>query len=136
MSAPAAPGAGDGAQKPKLLVIDDEPKLCQMLAGFFTHRGYEVRSVNRGEEALALASVYRPHVVLLDLLMPGMNGVDTLRELKRLAPPPKIVMLSAATLDDVAQGAIKLGADAFISKPLKLDDLEHLVSAFWPAMRR
>lgn len=119
----------------RVLVIDDEPKLCQMLAGFFTHRGYEVRTVSRGEEALALAMIFRPHVVLLDLLMPGMNGIDTLKELKGLSPRPKIVMLSAATLEDVAHGAIKLGADAFMSKPLKLAELEHLVSAFWPAKR-
>lgn len=122
----------ESSQRPvRLLIVDDDTQICQMFSRYLSLKGYEVRSVNRGEEALALATVFQPQVVLLDLLMAGMSGVDTLKRLKQLTPPPKVIMLSGANTDDVAHGAIQLGADAFVTKPVKLPELEHLLSAFW-----
>lgn len=122
----------DGAAR-RLLICDDEPRICNVLTQYFTLKGYEVRSVNRGEEALALLDVFQPNVVLLDLLMPGMTGVDTLKNLKQRQPGIKVIMLSAADHQDVAQGAIQLGADSYMCKPASLPQLEHLVNGFWPA---
>ncbi len=117
----------------RLLICDDEPKICSLLTQYFTLKGYEVRAVNRGEEALALADIFQPSVVLLDLLMPGMTGVDTLKDLKQQHPCIKVIMLSAADHQEVAQGAIQLGADSYMCKPANLLQLEHLVNGFWPA---
>ena len=117
----------------RLLVCDDEKKICSLLAQYFTLKGYEVRSVNRGEEALALVDVFQPGVVLLDLLMPGMTGVETLKGLKQYHPGIKVIMLSAADHQDVARGTIQLGADFYMCKPANLTQLEHLVNGFWPA---
>ena len=72
---------GQQRRKRKLLIIDDERKLCAVLTQYFSLKGYEVRSVCRGEEALALLNAFPPDVVLLDLLMPGMSGIDTLKAL-------------------------------------------------------
>ena len=120
----------------RLLVIDDEQKICGLLVQYFSLKGYEVRSVSNGEEALALADIFQPNVVLLDLLIPGMSGVDLLKRLKQLCPPPKVIMLSAADLPDVAQGALQLGADSYVCKPPDLPQLERLVHGIWPSTRR
>jgi len=126
------PGAGPGM---KLLIIDDEQKICELLSKYFSLKGYETRAVSRGEEAVVLAKVYQPDVVLLDLLMPGLGGVETLKQLKQLQPAPKVIMVSAADHQDVAQGAIKLGADAFVCKPPSLPELERLINGYWPSAK-
>lgn len=128
---PGHPEGREVAQR-KLLIVDDEEKICHLLAEYFSLKGYEVRTVLRGEEALALAPAFHPDVVLLDLLLPGMDGVNTLKHLKQLTPAPKVLMLSAADHEDVGKGALALGADFYICKPVNLHDLEHLVSGFYP----
>ena len=130
---PHSPPTSPASASRRLLICDDEQKICHILSQYFTLKGYEVRAVNRGEEALALVEVFRPNVVLLDLLMPGMTGVDTLKGLKQRHPHIKVIMLSAADHQDVAQGAIQLGADSYMCKPASLPQLEHLVNGFWPA---
>jgi len=120
----------------KLLIIDDEQKICHLLGQYFSMKGYEVRTVYRGEEAVALVSAFHPDVVLLDLLMPGMSGVDTLRRLKQLHPTPRVIMLSAADDQEVAEGALKLGADCYICKPPNLRELERLVNGLGPSQKR
>ena len=120
----------------KLLIVDDEQKICQVLAQYFSMKGYEVRTVCRGEEAVALLSAFQPNVVLLDLLMPGISGIDTLKKLKQLVPSLRIIMLSAADHHDVAEGALKLGADCYVCKPPNLRELERLVNGFWPSEKR
>ena len=122
-----------GNHSRKVLVCDDEQGICYVLTQYFALKGYEVRAVNRGEEALALVDVFHPNVVLLDLLMPGMTGVETLKDLKQHHPAIRIIMLSAADDQDVAHGAISLGADSYVCKPPNLSHLEHLVKGFWPA---
>ena len=130
--ASAQANGSNGAPR-RLLIVDDEEKICRLLSQFFSLRGYEIRTVSRGEEALALATAFHPDVVLLDLLMPGMSGVDTLKELKQLTPVPKVLMLSGADHEEVAQGALQLGADFYICKPPDLSQLEHLVNGFHPS---
>ena len=119
----------------KLLIVDDEPKSGQALERYFSIKGFEVRAVMSGEEALALAPMFQPHVVLLDLLMPGKNGVDTLKEFKAAYPAIRVIMLSGADLDDVVQGALKLGADSYVCKPPDLVQLERLINGYWPSRK-
>ncbi len=116
----------------KLLIVDDEEKICRMLAQYFSLKGFEVRSVQRGDEAIALAAVFQPHIVLLDLLMPGLNGAETLKQLRQLSPAPRVVMMSAANHEDVGKGALTLGADFYLSKPLDLSKLDFLISGLCP----
>ena len=130
-----APPELSGAHPRRLLVCDDEQKICSLLTQYFVLKGYEVRAVNRGDEALALVDVFQPSVILLDLLMPGMTGVETLKALKQQHPGIKVVMLSAADQQEVAQGAIQLGADSYMCKPANLTQLEYLVNGFWPAAK-
>ncbi|MBI3319942.1 MAG: response regulator [Candidatus Omnitrophica bacterium] len=119
----------------RILVVDDEVKLCQVLVQYFAYKGYEVRAVQRGDEALALADAFHPHVVLLDLLMPGMDGIATLKALKQLTPSPRVLMVSVADHEEVAKGALNLGADFYLCKPINLAELEHLVNGFYPPQK-
>ena len=124
----------DGEQpRHRLLVVDDEPKICHTLSGYFEHHGFEVRTVLRGEEAFALLDVFHPDVVLLDILMPGMDGIEALKRLKRICPSTKVIMLTAVNHDEVVKGALKLGADFYVTKPVNFSNLEHLVSGFLPS---
>lgn len=118
----------------KLLIVDDEEKVCHLLEQFFAHKGYTVRAVCGGDEAVALAGIFHPHVVLLDLLMPGMDGVETLKRLKALRPMPKVLMVSAVNHTEVIKGALALGADFYVCKPVNLGELERLVHLFSPPL--
>jgi len=125
----------NGSQR-RLLIVDDEPKLRRVLMDYFTLKHYEVRVSVRGDEALVLAGIFQPHVVLLDLLMPGLDGIATLKALKQLSPAPKVLILSGADHTDVVQGALELGADFYVCKPPQLAELEHLVDGFCPSSAR
>lgn len=129
---PARDGSSPGIVHRKLLVVDDEEKIRHLLAEYFTLKGYEVWIACRGEDAVALTRAYQPDVVLLDLLMPGLSGVDTLRLLKQLTPSPRVLMLSAADHEEVVQKVLSLGADFYVCKPVNLVQLEHLVNGFAP----
>ena len=120
----------------KLLVVDDEEKIRHVLSEYFTFKGYEVRTACRGEDAVALMSAFSPDVVLLDLLMPGMSGVETLKALKNLAPAPRVLILSVADHEEVVQEVLRQGADFYVCKPLNLAQLEHLVKGIFPANGR
>ena len=124
---------GHAGVRRRLLVVDDEVKLCRLLGDYFTMKGYEVRTVCRGEEALALVNIFSPDVVLLDLLMPGISGIDTLKGLKQRSPSPKVIMLSSADHEEVVKGALNLGADFYVCKPADLHQLEVLVNGFCPS---
>ena len=122
--------------KRRILIVDDEPKICEMLTRYFSLKGYDARSVCSGEEAFALATAFQPHIVLLDLLMPGTSGVEVLKHFKQQPQAPRVIMLSAADHANVAEGALKLGADSYVCKPPDLAQLERLVSGFWPSTTR
>ena len=121
------------AGKHRLLIVDDEPKVAEMLVHMFTAKGYDAIAVGRGEDALALTDAFRPQTVLLDLLLPGMSGIDILKQLKQLSPPPRVIVVSGADLDEVVQGALRLGADAYVVKPVDVAKIEQLITGVWPS---
>ena len=108
----------------KLLVVDNEKEICDFLKTFFEERDFEVSTANSGEEALAVAENIKPHLVLLDIHMPGMDGMTTLRELKKKYSGLKVIMVTAIETRDKIEEAIRLGADNYITKPLSLEYLE------------
>lgn len=116
----------------KLLVVDDEEKICHLMREYFSQKGFEVRAVCRGDEAVALATVFQPDVVILDLLMPGLNGAETLKQLKSMQRIPKVIMFSAADHEDVSRGALALGADFYVCKPADLRQIEILINSVCP----
>ena len=109
---------------PKIMVVDDELEICAFLKSFFEERMYEVIVATSGEEALRKVEKERPQVILLDLKMPGRDGIEILKELKQKYPKTKVIMVTAVETSDKIEQAIRLGADNYITKPLSLEYLE------------
>jgi len=107
----------------KLLVVDDEKDVCSFVENFFSVRGFRVFCANSGEEACRIAEREDPLIILQDIRMPGIDGIETLRRIKKLRPNNRIIMVTC--VDDVEKMGIArdLGADTYITKPLVLDDL-------------
>jgi len=108
----------------KMLVVDDEAEICDFLKSFFEERGYEVETATSGLQALDMLDEVNPHVVLLDIHMPGMDGLNALREIKKRHSTVKVIMVTAIETQEKIEQAIRFGADNYITKPLSLEYLE------------
>jgi CheY-like chemotaxis protein len=108
----------------RILVVDDEPDSVELLEEFLTSKGYEVATASDGEEALRKVKEERPHLVLLDVRMPGMNGLDVLRKMREFDRDVGVIMVTAVNEEDTGREALKLGAFDYIVKPLNLEYLE------------
>jgi two-component system nitrogen regulation response regulator NtrX len=104
-----------------ILIVDDEPAIQSALRGVFEDEGYRVTAVGSGTEAIGVVGDEAPDVVFLDIWMPGLDGLDTLAELKRVRPEMAVVMISGHATIETAVKATRLGAYDFIEKPLSLD---------------
>jgi two-component system response regulator MprA len=106
----------------RVLLVDDNPKLVRLLERGLAYEGFEVRTATTGEAALAAARTWQPHLVLLDIAMPGPDGFEVCRRL-RLADDVPVVMLTAR--DEVVDKvqALNLGADDYVAKPFDFDEL-------------
>ena len=107
----------------KILIVDDEPFNLDLLEQELTDRGYAVTLARSGPEALQAAESLQPDVVLLDYMMPGMNGLDVLRALREGESASPIVMMTAHGSIEVAVQAMKLGAYDFVVKPFEPDHI-------------
>ena len=124
-SAPAIPK--------RILVIDDEAKFCSIVSTFLTERGYEVATASSGSEALVHVERFRPDVILMDVVMPGLSGLELLKLVRDRAFPPRVIMVTATDEVQVAQQAIQDGAEAYMCKPVSFDELERAISRIYPA---
>ncbi|WP_115685154.1 MtrAB system response regulator MtrA [Corynebacterium senegalense] len=107
---------------PKILVVDDDPAINEMLTIVLESEGFEARPIMDGAAAVPAFHDYDPDLILLDLMLPGMNGVDICREIRKESAVP-IVMLTAKTdTVDVVLG-LESGADDYITKPFKPKEL-------------
>ena len=113
----------------KLLVIDDDQDTCEYLKEFFEQRKCIVLTANSGKEGLAIVKKEKPDIVLLDVKMEGMNGLEVLKEIKAIDSAVKVIMVTVAADKETRQKAEELGADDFIKKPLNTTYLEGTVSA-------
>jgi DNA-binding response OmpR family regulator len=108
----------------KLLVVDDEVEICEFLKSFFEDRNFKVATANNGTQALEQVDLFCPDVVLLDIQMPGMDGLQTLKKIKDAYPKVKVIMVTAVETQEKIEEAMRLGADNYITKPLSLEYLE------------
>lgn len=107
----------------KILVVDDELLTCRSLEEFLTGKGHEVITVTRGKEALSRFKAERPEVILLDIRMPWLDGLEVLREARALDEEVAVIMMSAVRELDVAISSMKMGAFDYVTKPVHLDAL-------------
>jgi UDP-3-O-[3-hydroxymyristoyl] N-acetylglucosamine deacetylase len=107
----------------KVLIVDDEESVVQSIAGVLEDEGFRVAKAKSGEEAIKVFQEEEPDVTLLDIWMPGMDGIEVLKRLKWIAPECQVIMISGHATISTAMTAVKLGAFDFIEKPLSLDIL-------------
>lgn len=106
-----------------VLLVDDEPDLLDFLSKRLTKRGFDVRTASGGFEALEILEKTTPDVVVLDVLMPGMDGLATLREIRHRHPKLEVVMLTGHGSTDSALQGMELGAYDYLLKPVAIGDL-------------
>jgi DNA-binding NtrC family response regulator len=108
---------------PRLLIVDDEAKVRKYLSSIMKNRGYLVDTAHDGTSALEMVKKTDFDVVLLDVLMPGLDGLTVLREIKRLKPHTEVIMLTGNASVDTGVEGIRLGAFEYLLKPLDLNAL-------------
>lgn len=111
----------------RILVVDDDVEICSVLQDFLQSKGYEVYTVGDGITAQKHVKEVKPHIVLLDVTMPGMDGLATLQELKKIDPSVGVIMITAVLDESLAKRALTLGAYEYITKPLDFNYLEIVV---------
>jgi len=106
---------------PSILIVDDEPSILQSLGGLLSDEGFEVITAANGYEALKIIATESPDLVLLDIWMPGIDGIETLKEIKKDNPFIQVIIISGHGTIETAVKATKLGAFDVIEKPLSID---------------
>ena len=114
-------------EKKQVLVVDDEANLRRVLSALLMRDGYDVHTAENGEEALALLREHHVDLVITDLKMPKMDGMDLLREVQRTAPDLPVVMLTAHGTVDNAVEALKVGALDYLTKPFDQTEIRTVV---------
>jgi DNA-binding response OmpR family regulator len=107
----------------RVLLVDDDPEIVQFLSMLLELEGYATQLVTRGEDALAACAAEQPAAVLVDVAMPGVDGLDLCRRLRAVGLGCPILVISARPGPDVARRALESGADDFIRKPFENADL-------------
>jgi DNA-binding response OmpR family regulator len=113
---------------PRVLVVDDEPDAVELLQEFLAAKGYDVLTAADGEAALQIVRAARPHLILLDVRMPGMNGLEALRRIREIDQEAGVVMVTGVSEEETGREALALGAFDYIVKPL---DLAYLEKSLW-----
>src|SRR5713101_326667 len=108
----------------RLLVTDDEIEMRKLLSEHCRDKGYEVLEAADGEEALARVPEYRPDIVLLDLMMAGIGGMETLRRIRTISPDSRVIMVTAVEQLESVQEALFLGAADYVTKPFSFQELD------------
>jgi len=109
--------------KTRVLIVDDEQEFVQALAERLTIRDYDVETSLSGKDAVDKITHYNFDVVILDVRMPGMDGVDVLGEIKRIKPLTEVIMLTGNATVETAIEGMKLGAYDYLMKPCETEDL-------------
>jgi YesN/AraC family two-component response regulator len=112
----------------KVLIVDDEPVICRTLKNYLSLEGFEPLTANGGEEALAIARREKVHIALLDIKMPGMDGITLLGRLRELDFSMQVIMMTGFSTFDLTLQALEKGATDYILKPFDdMDEIVHLV---------
>lgn len=112
----------------RVLIIDDEPRILKFLNIKLKSSGYEVITANNGIEALAQVQAQDPDLLVLDVLMPGMDGFETLKQIRAFSSVPVIILSAKEANVDKIKG-LKLGADDYLAKPFNPDELVARIEA-------
>jgi two-component system response regulator AtoC len=110
--------------KIRVLVVDDDASMAKFLASYLARRNFDTSSATSGEEAIRMFRVYDPALVLLDVSMPGISGLETLERIKQIKPEVSVIILSGQNNPELIFRASKSGADDYLAKPFDPKDLD------------
>ena len=112
----------------KILIVDDEPSVCNFLSDYLKYKGYNSKISLSGKEALAALNTEHFDLVLLDLIMPKMNGLEVLERIKEIDLKVPIIILTSVKDKNIAESSLEMGAVDFISKPIDIERLEESIT--------
>ncbi|MFP4057249.1 MAG: response regulator [Candidatus Brocadiia bacterium] len=118
-----AEGPESPAGQERILVIDDDLGILNLLETILANEGFRVITADCGREGLAALEAENPHLILLDVQMPGLNGFEVLTRIRELRRDVPVIMVTAYGSEDVAADALRLGADDYMAKPLRVNNL-------------
>ncbi len=114
-------------KNPRILVVDDEESMCNFMEIMLRKEGYTVSTAQSGKAAVSLIEQENPDLVISDIMMPEMSGIDLLVETKKRHENLHFVVMTAFASVDSAVDALKRGADDYITKPFKVDEIKHVI---------
>jgi two-component system, OmpR family, response regulator len=109
--------------QPRLLVVDDEPNILELLSATLRFSGFEVGSASTGHEALAMAQSFDPDLIVLDVMMPGIDGFDVARRLRAGGVRTPVLFLTARDSDEDKVTGLTIGGDDYVTKPFSLEEV-------------
>ena len=113
----------DSTPEARLLVVDDEPNILELLAASLRFAGFEVATATNGREALAEARRYRPDLVVLDVMMPDMDGFAVVRRMRGEGSTAPVLFLTARDATEDKVTGLTLGGDDYVTKPFSLEEV-------------
>lgn len=120
----------------RVLVVDDELFVGELLKEYLSIIGYEVTAVSNGEDAISILRQSQPHIVILDIRMPGMGGMEVLKNIKAKNRAIGVIMLSAYGDPEIVNEALRLGADHYLQKPMNLKHLVETLTMLHPPQKK
>jgi len=111
----------------KILVVDDEILICELLDEFLSMIGYQVTTTTKGQEAISKFEEINPDVVMLDIKMPKITGIEVLRKIKEINSDTIVIMLSAFGDSNIVRESLQIGANYYMEKPIDLEGLKNIL---------
>ena len=118
----------------RILLVDDNEEFLDSTRDVLDDEGYEVVTATSGEEGIELAGAQTFDVILMDIKMPGMNGVESFIEMKRRNPKVKVIMVTAYSVEDLIRQALDEGVFAVLSKPVDMDRLFRMIKGIYSGL--
>lgn len=115
-------------KKLRILIVDDEPGMRETLSDILADRGHEVETAEDGARAIELIKKKFYDLTFIDIKMPGINGVETFKHVKRISPETMVVMMTAYSMKDLIKEALQEGAYGILYKPLDMDKVISVVN--------
>lgn len=112
----------------KILVIDDEIDICDVMQEFFGNRGYEVIYALTGMGGIDAFTIEKPHIVILDICLKDMSGLDVLRKIKSTKSSCIVIIITGSAIEEDRQEAMRLGVDYYMAKPVSMSKLNELIA--------